>query len=327
MATGFKQATVNAASVPATQTNFPSYVDLSRIGITTLAEAQSVRVYADSAKTTEWAREIVSATEMHVKVPSLTSTVSIFVDWDGVRADYAVTDTFGRNAVWSDYTIVLHGDSTTESSGNNTLTHTNVTSVSGKIGQAFDATGATNSYSEFTTKLGTFWDNDYTFQCWADLDSFDATNGNQFIWAGDRNQQHIDISGQLILNTFNAGSSNVQSTSSLSLNTWTMTHWQRVTATTGKLYINGADNTSGTNAMRNPAGTLTQAFRLFIREDNTASAYDGQMDEIRLRAFELTANWITTEYNNQNAESTFWGTWSNVGASLPSNLMMMGVGS
>lgn len=322
MAAGFKTAQVNAASVPSTQTNFPSYVDLSRLGITTLAEAQSARVYADSAKTTEWAREIVSATEMHVKVPSLTSTVVMYVDWDGVRADYAVTDTYGRNAVWSDYTIVLHGDSTTESTGNNTLTHTNVTSVSGKIGQAFDATGATNSYSEFTTKLGTFWDNDYTFQCWADLDSFDAANGNQFVWAGDRNQQHIDISGQLILNTFNAGSSNVQSTSSLSLNTWTMTHWQRVTTTTGKLYINGADNTSGTNVMKNPAGTLTQAFRLFIREDNTASAYDGQMDEIRFRAFELTANWITTEYNNQNAESTFWGTWSNAGVASRGGVLL-----
>ena len=47
MASGFKQATVNAADVPASQTDFPSYVDLSRLGITTLAEAQSVRVYAD----------------------------------------------------------------------------------------------------------------------------------------------------------------------------------------------------------------------------------------------------------------------------------------
>ena len=44
MAAGFKTATVNASDVPSTQTNFPSYVDLSRLGITTLAEAESVRV-------------------------------------------------------------------------------------------------------------------------------------------------------------------------------------------------------------------------------------------------------------------------------------------
>ena len=121
MAAGFKQATVNAASVPSTQTNFPAYVDLSRLGITTLAEAQSVRVYADSGKVTEWAREIVSATEMHVKVPSLTSTVTMYVDWDGVSADYAVTDTYGRNAVWSSYSTVIHNGGATDSTGNSTL--------------------------------------------------------------------------------------------------------------------------------------------------------------------------------------------------------------
>jgi hypothetical protein len=50
MAAGFKKATVRAADVPSTLTNFPTYVDLDRLGITTLAEAQSVRVYADVLK-------------------------------------------------------------------------------------------------------------------------------------------------------------------------------------------------------------------------------------------------------------------------------------
>jgi len=119
MASGFKQATVNASDVPATLTNYPAYVALSRLGITTLAEAQSVRCYSDSAKTTELAREIVSVTEMHVKVSSLTSTFVLYVDWDGARADYAATDTYGRNAVWSDYAFVFHFEnSLTNSVGN-----------------------------------------------------------------------------------------------------------------------------------------------------------------------------------------------------------------
>ena len=109
MAAGFKQATVNASDVPATLADYPSYVDLSRLGITTLAEAQSVRCYSDSAKTTELAREIVSATQMFVKIPSLTSTFVLYVDYDGVRADYAVTDTFGRNATWpSQFLLASH---------------------------------------------------------------------------------------------------------------------------------------------------------------------------------------------------------------------------
>jgi len=27
----------------------------------------------------------------------------------------------------------------------------------------------------------------------------------------------------------------------------------------------------------------------------------------------LSANWITTEYNNQNDEAAFWGTWTDAG--------------
>ena len=99
MAAGFKTATVNASDVPSTQTNFPVYVDLARLGITTQAEADSIRVYAESSKTTEWAREIVSVSEMWVKVPSLTSTTAIYIDWDGSRSDYSVSDTYGRNNI------------------------------------------------------------------------------------------------------------------------------------------------------------------------------------------------------------------------------------
>jgi hypothetical protein len=111
MSTGFKSATVASGDVPDTQSNFPVYVDLKRMnGGTSLsaADAASIRVYSDSGKTTELAREIVSVDEMHVKVTSLTNTFTIYVDWDGSSADYAVTDTYGRNAVWSDYRAVYH---------------------------------------------------------------------------------------------------------------------------------------------------------------------------------------------------------------------------
>ena len=37
------------------------------------------------------------------------------------------------------------------------------------------------------------------------------------------------------------------------------------------------------------------------------------MGEVRLRDFVQTANWITTEYNNQNDEAAFWGTWTDAG--------------
>ncbi len=171
MATGFKTATVNASSVPATATNFPSYVDLSRLGITTLAEAQSVRVYAESGKTTEWAREIVSVSEMHVKVPSLTSTVAMYVDWDGVRADYAVTDTYGRNAVWSDYAAVYHLEGNSNDSTANGLngTDTNVTygSSFGVLGGQGISLSATGYINLSTSSILNFATTSYSLTSWA----------------------------------------------------------------------------------------------------------------------------------------------------------------
>ena len=167
MAAGFKKATVRAADVPSTQTDFPSYVDLDRIGVTTLAEAQSIRVYADEAKTVEWAREIVSATEMHVKVPSLTSTVDIYVDWDGVRSDYAVGATYGRNAVWVDYEFVSHDGGGTDSTGNHSTTaEGGVTSggITGKIGvgTSYDGSndGFDTGYDSFNPR------NNFTMSVW-----------------------------------------------------------------------------------------------------------------------------------------------------------------
>jgi hypothetical protein len=47
--------------------------------------------------------------------------------------------------------------------------------------------------------------------------------------------------------------------------------------------------------------------------------YAGKIDEVRLRASVLSANWITTEYNNQSDESSFWPTWSDAGAPVANN--------
>jgi uncharacterized membrane protein len=60
--------------------------------------------------------------------------VDIYVDWDGVRSDYAVSATYGRNAVWVDLALVNHFETaTTDSSGNNTGTVNNARVFSGDV--------------------------------------------------------------------------------------------------------------------------------------------------------------------------------------------------
>ena len=317
MAAGFKQATVNASDVPATLTDYPAYVDLSRLGITTLAEAESVRVYADSGKTTEWAREIVSATEMHVKIPSLTSSTVIYVDWDGVRADYAVGATYGRNAVWTSFAYVAHMEDTENSTGGTDLTNTGSTPFgAGYIGNAAEFNGINDRRLGLTTNnLSWNASNDYTWSMWLNINSFTngwyvhhgtTTGANRTIYLGTQ-----DFSGNII-GVYCAGFATGNKLLSGTLSTATDYKVEVVkTGTTYEMFINNSSvdtATSGTYGESNNAislGTTQGGFGV--------NRMNGDMDEFRTTTTALSANWRTTEYNNQSDEAGFWGTWTDAG--------------
>lgn len=314
-----KVATVNAARVPATQTNFPAYVDLSRVGITTLAQAQSVRVYADSARLTEWAREIVSVTEMHVKIPSLTSTTSIYVDWDGVRADYAATDTFGRNAVWSDYLAVWHlnetsGSRSDSTSAGHTLTDNNtVLSATGKMGTCADFEQTNQEWLSKAAPSSFGGMGSVTFTGWANFESisrshrmmgtWENTNGWLFMVETDNKlTTYIDTAGGIV---------SAKATSTFTTATWYHVVG-RYNGSNIQNFIDGASNGSATSQ----TGTVTIGTSNFGIGDfpftNTGQQTDGLLDEMRIFNGAMSDNRILTEYNNQGNESDFWGTWTDV---------------
>lgn len=314
MAAGFKTATVNASDVPSTQTNFPAYVDLSRLGITTLAEAQSVRVYADSEKTTEWAREIVSATEMHVKIPSLTSSTTIYVEYDGARSDYAVTDTYGRNAVWSDYASVFHQDMSSgnavDSTGNLNVTQQGSPSYSqtGQIGDATDLP-TTSDYFEISSG-GAVPSPPITLQAWFNPDN--AAAAQSIIYVGQSNSEVglLTAASELWALSQSGGNAQAETTTTLSNNTWYMGHGVFTSISSRTVYLNGvAENTNTTSKNTNTGSGISLGGRF----STTAQQFVGLLDELRVRESVLSADWITTEYNNQNDEATFWGTWTDVG--------------
>ena len=311
MSTGFKTATVASADVPATQTNFPVYIDLSRLGITTQADADSVRVYADSSKTTEWAREIVSATEMHVKVPSLTSTTAIYVYWDGTSADYAVTDTYGRNAVWSAFRSIHHLESSGgDSTGNLNNTDVGLSYSAGKVGN--DATFSNGSNSRVTTTTGSTSVGTYTYFAW--FKSTSTNNRGIVTWTntgGDTSSGY-----QININLTSSGTLNVTSGPTTS-GTYNDNAWHRVAVTgngpgnAGVIYVDGASAASG-GCFNFGATTIYEMIGRCAGASKTS--FDGMLGETRWWVGSLlSANWITTEYNNQSDEAGFWGTWSNVG--------------
>jgi len=332
MAAGFKTATVNATDVPSTQTNFPSYVDLDRLGITTLAEAESIRVYADEAKTVEWAREIVSATEMHVKVPSLTSTVDIYVDWDGVRSDYATTATYGRNNVWSDYAGVFHQDSVVDSSGNGDGTAVSITnnSTNGKIG---DGAGFNGSGSRLDIGTNRQTPDGYTLSSWVKT----SATSNQMLFSsafgsGSSNFMwylfYYNASGTMRLQGLAVdGSTNDYLTSgggSISFSTFThvaVTH----NLVNQKIYLNGALRDTGSTVSFSGINNIARKTYIGAYSVNNGYVLNGSMDESRICTLPRSADWLETEYNNQNDEATFWGTWTDAGGAPAAQTARRGV--
>ena len=330
----FKKATVDSGSVAATLTDYPSYVDLSRVGITTLAEAQSVRVYSDEAKTTELAREIVSASEMHVKIPSLTTTTEIYIDYDGVRSDYAVSATYGRNTVWSDYEAVYHMESDASDSSGNYSAGTISGAANGvmKIGNGYDFDGISDQIN-FGRLSGIEGVSTLTQQAWhsSDLGTDMFLWGNTLGAASSATQAYYESNPVVIF--FSVESINnrmVYPVSEMTANQQHMLHLVFDGGLSGnanryKIYQDGNDNTAAASfvgTIETAIGTRTDPHIIGLRPGATTFDLDGTFDEYRFRTSALSANWIETEYNNQNDESTFWGTWSEVSATNTSNFLI-----
>ena len=339
-------ATVRAADVPATQTDFPIFVDLGRVGATalTLAEAESSRWYTDTDLVTQMAREIVSLTEGHGKYASLTSTSKIAIDYDGIRADYAVGDTFGRNAVWSDYARVYHlkegSGNRTDSTGNTDVTGTTRGAVAGIIGNANDFE---ESSLDYLTSANTGVVNltnisiEIAFKAESFTDLYPVLAGVWDDLSGDKRSWCLAFIGSNLYfyvsdNTQNSGLDTLSSANLSTATNYYSTHTFEGLATSNfHSRINGNSYTK-TSTVANSVGNPTAAFTIgravsFAGQPAGGGNYwDGLIDEVRIRTDVLSANWHTTKYNNQSAESTFWGTWttfSGGGGFTPNPLMHM----
>jgi len=70
-----------------------------------------------------------------------------------------------------------------------------------------------------------------------------------------------------------------------------------------KLYLNGTEVSSGS-----ATGTLDSGAKnnIGVHQNGSANPFDGLMDEVRVSNVARSANWISTEYNNQNSPETFY---------------------
>jgi hypothetical protein len=312
--------TIDNTKVAGDLTDYPVYVNLADMPSTfwdTVANGGGdIRIYKSDG-TTELAREVVSCDtstetgELHFKYTGTLSgstDTEVQIHADGTSADYAVTDTYGRNNVWgSIFAGVYHLQSNASDSTANGRNLTTVTgapsTTTGKIGGGISLNGS-SSYS------GTQIDPDsynagLSLSCWVKLNARDV--GEDIIgfnesgsWGGVVIQQNTAGSGVWYYRFGTSVVGNGYTTDDDTSTDWQLLHITKA-GTSDKLYL------QGTNVDSRTGGTLTNNSTTFgIGDTSLGNPMTGLLDEVRVYTTELSANWITTEYNNQNSPSTFY---------------------
>ena len=288
-----------------------------------------------SDDTTELAREIVTFSvtdetgEIHYRYAgTLSSSVDtdIHVYADGSSSDYAVGATYGRNAVWADYSAVWHlsmaSGNSPDSTGNSNTGTSNGNPVYGDttfFADGVDLDGNDYFLSADSNELdltGAF-----TVSTWA---KHDGTGGSEYLVSKGEGVASLSQSlalfykvGSGSLRTILRTGGGAQNLITGSTNVGTsayMAHFTKNGSNQLDLYLNGASDASTVSgATQSPSDTTSMAVGAF---NTGASGVDGQMCETRvLKGTGLSANHIATEYNNQNSYITFYSVAAVAGGS------------
>lgn len=338
-------ATVTAAKVAATLTDYPSYIDLSEMPAsfwsTVTNGGGDIRCYSDEALTTELAREVVSCDtatdtgELHVKIPSLTTSTVIYITVDGTSTEPAVGSTYGRNAVWSDYAAVYHFQSdASDSSGNQSDgTVTGATNGADKIGNGYDFDG-TDDEIDFGRITELESQGAYTLSAWHSTDlGTDAHLWGSSLGAGSSNSQAYYENTSPTDIYFAVSSINNRLVYPTTDMTADQKHYlQQVfdgslsgNSNRLKVYLDGVNKTadgSFVGTIESTSGSDTRNFVIGRNPNGTNFPLNGTFDELRIIQSALSADWISTEYNNQDSPSTFWTLAEAGGATFTPKVMI-----
>jgi hypothetical protein len=255
--------------------------------------------------------------ELHYLLPSISASTpqEIRLYADGVSSRYDHADPFGRNAVWGDYSRVFHLRSLVDSTGNSSdltaVATASVDDIDSPLGRGATLDGNSDY---FTGDNPSYTTGDFTLQAW--VKTSDVAR-NDIATAGDGGPGSewfgLNQSGTGVLSgAIDDGSSAVFPSGSTSLtdNAWHSTHavFDRSASIYG--YVDGS--LDYTSASISGVGSVLSAEPLYIGARDggvgvrTDQVWDGALSEVRFRPSDLSANWITTEYNNQSDPSSFY---------------------
>lgn len=319
-------------------TNFPVYLDLSDLPLAFHTNVKSdgcdIRM-VEANEITETAFELVDydATsdtgEIHFLADSLsyTTDTDFYIYYGNSGAScYAITDTYGAEAVWADYSAVWHMqedpsgtapqilDSTANSHDLTSFgTMTSGDLVTGKIGNAIDFDGSNDYFSTPDTASLDPGLGDFTTSGIVNLD--DASTRQQMMFKGDTSGDwwlHGNLSNTALeIGYDDASSFQYFRPTVTAILTSQWYHWVGV-RDKGSLFFVYEDGVSlGSTATNNGDVQSTQALEIGTTNGEIGSVFlDGRIDELRIRKEVLSTDWNSTEHNNQNSPSTFYSVGS-----------------
>lgn len=311
------EVTVDHTKVGADLTGFPVFVDLADMPAAfwsvVTADGGDIRCYAGGALVP---REVVSCDavaktgELHIKTDlSSTADTVITITADGVSADYAATDPFGRNAVWSNgFVLVSHDGGLADSTANGfngTLVGSIGGQTNGKLGdtsQEYIGQGYINAGNDPKLQLA-----NGTITAWFTEPAPQVGNSQNI--AVKTSAYGLSIQGaDLLVYSWGAPTGNNRSAGSYpSLGNG---KWRHLAHT----FQSGVSNGSGlfidaTNYLNFTMSVLNQGTGLAI---GGSAPLDGSelntalLDEVRIASVPRSAAWIATEYANQMTPASFY---------------------
>ncbi|MGE5831462.1 MAG: DUF2341 domain-containing protein [Methanomicrobiales archaeon] len=342
--TGRKKLTVNGTMISGTQTNFPVLVNLSSdsdLAANAQASGNDI-VFTDSGGTTVLPHEIENFTKSSgaltawVKLPTLSASVNtdiyLYYGNSSVGSQQNATQVWsnGYAGVWhlgelvTDNAVAsgVHKDST--SYGNNGNQYNN-SRVTGKIGDAQNFEGdVRDEFIEIPNSASTenLQEGDYSLEAWFNSDvtppgTLDS-DWNAYYGIVIKPGWHIGLRfdrwAKFDSDHYLTGGTEVWvgGVSGKSSSRWY--HVVSVLNRTGgshRIYVDGVEEDYATFTAGTAANEFNQVpWRLGIASTNNRGGNwewpaNGKIDEVRLSGIARSAQWIATEYANQNRPDLF----------------------
>lgn len=317
----YSPISVNSSQVPSTQTDFPVLVSVTDTRFKTVGNGGHVqnssgfdiRPYTDSTLATAitgYGLERYNASTgeviMWVKVSSLSSSTTPFVLAYG---DATISTDGTSTTAWSNNFIkVFHAANgatlnlTDATGGTNWGGSPLGTASTGQIDGGVNFVAA--SQQVLTQGLSST-PTSFTFSAWVNATTLPNAY-NAVISCGPTTTMALFVksTGKLACYLQGTGQIDYDGTGSHTLSTSTWTYLVMTYDPTAGLvgYFNGAsDGTAAANGNTTSHSSLGLATDLVTSSRN----WNGNLDEARLATGARSANWITTEYNNQSAPGTF----------------------